>query len=159
MAEGREHVEPEGVPAAPPVPPWNLEDIAEIIRFLPAGKDWDAIDQVATAAYFVALITKLAKKPADLKVKVRDAVTVREDISISDPLQARWVASHLPVEEIGKIRALAGAVFEDQAVGEAWLNEPNLATYNKAPIELLGTPGGFESIKNLLMRIEHGILA
>jgi len=79
-------------------------------------------------------------------------------VTITDPLFQRWIGGHLPVEEINKIRALAEDVFEDKDAALAWLQEPNLATDNNAPIELLGTPDGYARVRNLLLRIEYGVL-
>jgi putative toxin-antitoxin system antitoxin component (TIGR02293 family) len=75
------------------------------------------------------------------------------------PLITDWIASHLPADEIGEISALATEIFGDAPVATAWLREPNLAMDNKAPIALLGTQEGFNRVKNLLLRIQYGVLA
>jgi putative toxin-antitoxin system antitoxin component (TIGR02293 family) len=59
----------------------------------------------------------------------------------------------------GEIAQLATDVFEDAAIAIAWLNQPNMATHNRPPAELISTPEGFEIVKNLLLRIEYGVLA
>ena len=50
-------------------------------------------------------------------------------------------------------------MFGDATAAMEWLQDPNLATYNKPPISLLGSDEGFEHVKTLLMRIEYGNLA
>jgi len=61
--------------------------------------------------------------------------------------------------EVAELEKLAEHVFGDREVGLRWLREPNLATYNMSPINLLDRPSGFEQVKNLLLRIEYGVLA
>lgn len=54
---------------------------------------------------------------------------------------------------------MATAVLEDRDKAVSWLSKTNPATDNRAPIELIGEPLGFERVKNLLLRIEYGVLA
>lgn len=82
-----------------------------------------------------------------------------EDKSDPAALIYTWIASHLPVEQIQAAIQLADLVFGDHSVATSWLREPNLATDNQSPISLLGTPNGFERVRNLLFRIEYGVLA
>jgi putative toxin-antitoxin system antitoxin component (TIGR02293 family) len=63
------------------------------------------------------------------------------------------------VANIQAVEGLATAVFEDAAIAERWLREPNLATENRPPIELLDSPAGFARVTTLLERIEYGVLA
>jgi uncharacterized protein (DUF2384 family) len=58
-----------------------------------------------------------------------------------------------------ELEGLAEHVFGDKHVGKEWLRKPNLATDNAPPINLLTTADGFERVKNLLLRIEYGVLA
>ena len=62
-------------------------------------------------------------------------------------------------EAAAEITQLATDVFEDATYAIAWLNEPNMATRDSAPIKLLEqTPNGFEIVKNVLLRIQYGVL-
>jgi putative toxin-antitoxin system antitoxin component (TIGR02293 family) len=62
--------------------------------------------------------------------------------------------------QVSEITRLASNVFEDEGYAMAWLNEPNIATGDQSPIELLSTtPNGFEIVKNVLLRIQYGVLA
>jgi putative toxin-antitoxin system antitoxin component (TIGR02293 family) len=61
--------------------------------------------------------------------------------------------------KVHAIEHLAEAVFGDKEVATSWLREPNLATDNKPPVDLLGATEGYERVINLLLRIEYGILA
>jgi putative toxin-antitoxin system antitoxin component (TIGR02293 family) len=57
------------------------------------------------------------------------------------------------------ILRLAVAVFGDRQTARNWLRQPNLATGNVAPINLLNTAAGFYNVRNLLLRIQYGVLA
>jgi putative toxin-antitoxin system antitoxin component (TIGR02293 family) len=81
---------------------------------------------------------------------VRIALTAASTVSPRDDFEA-WIA-----EDISR---LAERVFGNQQNAFKWLHQPNLATDNKAPIELLGTLEGFKRVENLLLRIDYGVLA
>ena len=70
-----------------------------------------------------------------------------------------WVESHVPAKEIMAINTLAMDVLDDKEKALNWLTQPNLATDNRPPIELIGEEGGYDRVKNLLLRIECGALA
>ncbi len=76
-----------------------------------------------------------------------------------DSLSRSWIRQNLSSEQIREIQKVATDVFGDSAVALEWLQDPNLATYDKPPISLLGTDDGFTHLKNLLKRIEYGNLA
>jgi putative toxin-antitoxin system antitoxin component (TIGR02293 family) len=62
-------------------------------------------------------------------------------------------------ESLAQLQALAEEVFGDKTMALDWLQQPNLATDGRPPIDLLSTSDGFERVKNLLLRIEYGVLA
>lgn len=74
-------------------------------------------------------------------------------------LAQTWIRRHLPAAEIEAISTLASAVIGDKNKATQWLSEPNVATDNRAPIDLIGEKDGYERVKNLLLRIEYGVLA
>ena len=74
-------------------------------------------------------------------------------------LAQRWITGHLPAAEIEEISTLASAVIGDRSKATQWLSEPNIATDNRAPIDLIGEKDGYERVKSLLLRIEYGVLA
>lgn len=74
-------------------------------------------------------------------------------------LEVSWIQTHLPKDDIESARELATEVFGDEDLGKSWLLEPNLATDDRPPLSLLGTTGGLERVKNLLLRIQYGVLA
>ncbi len=78
---------------------------------------------------------------------------------ISPELLGYWVNAHVPTAQIIEITSLATEVLEAHEKAVKWLSDPNPATDGRAPIELIGEPQGFERVKNLLLRIEHGVLA
>ena len=57
------------------------------------------------------------------------------------------------------VRDLAKRVFENSKAAERWFNQPNFATDNRPPAELLESTEGCAQVKNLLLRIEYGVLA
>jgi len=69
------------------------------------------------------------------------------------------VAVHQPASPIHEIASLADRVFGENEIALSWLREPNPATDNQAPLDLLATSHGFDRVKNLLLRIEYGVLA
>ena len=77
----------------------------------------------------------------------------------NDLLADTWVHGHLPKQQINDIRTLAEEALGDPATALSWLCEPNMATDDRPPIQLLGTPEGFDRVKNLLLRIQYGVLA
>lgn len=74
-------------------------------------------------------------------------------------LAQQWITRHLPAAEIQEISALASAVIGDANKAMQWLSQPNLATDNRAPIDLIGEQNGYERVKSLLLRVEYGVLA
>jgi uncharacterized protein (DUF2384 family) len=40
-----------------------------------------------------------------------------------------------------------------------WFRTPNPATHDRAPQDLVGNLDGLDFVKNLLLRIEYGVLA
>lgn len=81
------------------------------------------------------------------------------DTFVPPALFEHWVKAHAPTNQIHRINALAISVIGDEVRALNWLKEPNPATDNRAPIELLGEPQGYERVTNLLLRIEYGVLA
>jgi hypothetical protein len=77
----------------------------------------------------------------------------------AESLLKQWISSHTPVQQIREMETLAEMVIGDKQEAVKWLSEPNPATDDKAPIDLLGDQAGYERVKNLLLRIEYGVLA
>ena len=77
----------------------------------------------------------------------------------SPKLLSCWRQAHTPTAQIEEIASLATTVLEDSDKAVKWLSEANPATDDRAPIELIGEAQGFERVKNLLLRIEYGVLA
>ncbi len=71
----------------------------------------------------------------------------------------------LSPEESAKLVRLARAagrateVFEDRNAALRWLKRPNRALAGEAPLRLLDTEVGAESVMDLLGRIEHGVFS
>jgi uncharacterized protein (DUF2384 family) len=74
-------------------------------------------------------------------------------------LVQEWAKRHAPKAQIEEISTLASVVIGDRLMAVRWLSEPNLATDDRPPIDLIGEPDGFQRVKNLLLRAEFGVLA
>ncbi len=74
-------------------------------------------------------------------------------------LVQHWIKAHVPTAQIQEIAVLAFTVLDDKNQAVKWLTEPNLATDNRPPIDLIGERDGFDRVKNLLLRVEYGVLA
>lgn len=58
------------------------------------------------------------------------------------------------------ITQLAIEVFEDENYATAWLKERNVALDGRSPMEVvMSDRKGTEVVKNLLLRIQYGVLA
>ena len=55
-----------------------------------------------------------------------------------------------------RVEVLALAVFSSKEKAERWIGEPNPALANKPPLDLVKTDKGFESVCDVLTRIESG---
>lgn len=71
----------------------------------------------------------------------------------------QWAERHAPTAEIEEISSLASAVIGDPQEAVRWMSEPNVATDNRPPLDLIGEPRGYQRVKNLLLRAEFGTLA
>jgi len=60
---------------------------------------------------------------------------------------------------LAQLTRRASAVFDDPAAAGDWLNSPNATLRGNAPLRLLDTDIGAESVLDTLGRIEHGVFA
>jgi len=58
-----------------------------------------------------------------------------------------------------KILEIATEVFEDAQKAQSWLKRPQFGLAGQIPLELMKSEVGAREVENLLMRIEHGVLA
>ncbi len=79
--------------------------------------------------------------------------------SLGTVVAQHWISTHFPAAQISEVTKIAQRIFGDEGTALTWLREPNLATDNQPPIDLLGTSGGFSRVRDLLLRIEFGVLA
>ena len=108
-------------------------------------------------------LTVSMRAPAgkELDLMRQDKTRSQENL-FSGPSQSlfqKWMEAKVPTVQIGQITALASAVLDDREKAERWLTQPNIATDNRPPLELIGEQGGYERVKDLLFRIEYGALA
>ena len=50
-------------------------------------------------------------------------------------------------------------VFGDSETAGRWMREPNPALANKTPLTVIQTPEGLGEVRNILGRIEHGVIS
>jgi len=67
--------------------------------------------------------------------------------------------SPAPLPAYAEILQLATRVFEDGEYALSWVREPNMALEGQAPVDFLNRPNGLEIVKNVLLRIQYGVLA
>jgi len=60
---------------------------------------------------------------------------------------------------LARVISRASEVFDDSAAAVDWLKSPNAALRGNAPLSLLDTDIGAESVLDTLGRIEHGVFA
>ena len=60
---------------------------------------------------------------------------------------------------IRRLFDLAVEVFENQIDAKKWFKTPQQALDNKTPFEFSDTQLGAEEVRNLLLRIEHGVFS
>jgi len=63
------------------------------------------------------------------------------------------------LEKIKVVRARCMEVFEDQELCTKWLNTPNMVLGGVAPVSMLETDDGMQTVLGVLGRIEHGIIS
>jgi len=75
------------------------------------------------------------------------------------PSRARASNVHvIAKDDLVRIFTIAIEAFDDQGVAARWLERPNLQTGNRPPIELIGTPEGFDIVETVLRQIQYGVL-
>ncbi|MDN5849304.1 MAG: DUF2384 domain-containing protein [Nitrococcus sp.] len=60
---------------------------------------------------------------------------------------------------IARLYSLAEDVLESEEAASAWLREPVPMLDGEIPLDLLATDWGAERVREVLMRIEHGLFA
>ena len=58
-----------------------------------------------------------------------------------------------------QIVKIATDAFDDEQLAQAWLQEPNIRTGGRAPIELIDTQDGFRAVETVLNQIKYSIFA
>jgi len=57
---------------------------------------------------------------------------------------------------LARIAHYAEEVFGDRAFAQAWLNRPNPALHDRAPVDVARTEIGARRVEAILSRFEHG---
>jgi putative toxin-antitoxin system antitoxin component (TIGR02293 family) len=58
-----------------------------------------------------------------------------------------------------RILAIAMDAFDNEATARQWLEEPNIRTGMRPPIELIDTAEGFHAIEIILNQVKYGVFA
>lgn len=88
-------------------------------------------------------------------------------LDISEPTLYRWVRENKRLDrkysiqlfELTNLFLFGGEVFGDQENFFKWLEIPNLALGGMEPKKLLELPEGISKVKDLLGRIEYGVIS
>jgi|GEM_PF-288586 len=106
------------------------------------------------------------------------ASALKEDLDINDKQMAealgtsestflRWRKGQKDLDEIAsdrlvryaRIVEMATEVFEDKHSAQSWLKRPQVGLGDRIPLDMMKSEVGAREVENLLMRIEHGVLA
>ena len=55
------------------------------------------------------------------------------------------------------IHAQAADVLEDKSLASQWMLHPNVELLGEKPLDMLDTQSGYDRVRDLLLRLEHGI--
>ena len=100
----------------------------------------------------------------DLNINDRQ---MAEALGTSESTLLRLRKAHKDLDEVAsdrlvryaRILEIATEVFEDKQKAQSWLKRPQFGLGDKVPLELMKSEMGAREVENLLMRIEHGVLA
>ena len=101
----------------------------------------------------------MAQSKKQIPKNKRDAQAIQARRLPQAALVRHWINSHVPTDQIHEMTVLATQVMEDKDKAVTWLRRPNIATDNRPPVDLLGEKQGYDRVRSLLLRIEHGVLA
>lgn len=98
--------------------------------------------------------------------KISRSVTAQL-LDVSEPTLYRWVREHKKLDrrysiqlfELTNLFLYGTEVFGNQENFFKWLEIPNVALGGMQPIKLLELPEGISKVKDLLGRIEHGVIS
>ena len=71
--------------------------------------------------------------------------------------QNEYTTQNARTDELWQQKAVN--LFADKADFDLWLSSPNSAINGQQPINLLNNEYGYQSVRKLLGRLEHGIMA
>ena len=60
---------------------------------------------------------------------------------------------------MARLYVLAIEVLEDPEAAQEWLRSPQIGLNRRPPVDLMSTEAGSREVENLLLRIEHGVIA
>jgi putative toxin-antitoxin system antitoxin component (TIGR02293 family) len=92
---------------------------------------------------------------------------IADVLGTSESTLLRWRKAHKDLDinasdrlvRFARILEIATEVFEDKLKAWSWLKRPQFGLGGKVPTELMRSETGAREVENLLMRIEHGVLA
>lgn len=121
----------------------SLEWIAIIREGIPAG---------AVQSVLMAVDVSQAELASALGIPERTLARRKQEGALNSEESSK-------ILRLARVVSRAGEVFEDTAVAVDWLKSPNAALGGNAPLSLLDTDIGAESVFDTLGRIEHGVFS
>jgi uncharacterized protein (DUF2384 family) len=129
-----------------------LEQLEAVLRRVEADPDrspWHAAERVAVHA----------RRSADFDAPL-NTDAARADRAADD--KPDWPASTGPeradyAARVLSLHAQASDVLADPALAMQWMLRPTVVLNGARPLDALATPGGYERVRALLTRLEHGM--
>ena len=154
---------------------------------LTRSKGFGIVKRSVEGEYVTVKVTGLGKMPKDLKTSVEVFPLSKGNKTPAVGLKAKAKAANFPrqqdtsrsgfrlgtddvktlalVEESAGLESLSSflkkaiEIFGSKEGAEQWLASPAIGLERRRPIDLLGTPDGFETVATYLGRIEYGVYA
>jgi len=123
----------------------QIMSVEEMTSFIRKGIPFTALTALASSAQL-----DLMKMSTVLMITPRTLARRRRNKRLTAEESDRVV-------RLARIVTRAREVFEDPEKAATWLKRPNRALRNTAPIDVLDTDLGAQSVETILGRIEHGV--
>lgn len=130
---------------------------ARVLRAAPRNAmEWvavirDGLSSAAVDAMGIALRVSQGELAAALAIPPRTLARRKKEGRLSSEESAKLV-------RLARVVERAEIVFEDRDAALDWLKSPNAALGGVAPLALMDTDIGAESVLDTLGRIEHGVI-
>lgn len=118
----------------------------------------DAIDDGLSPAAIERIKQALGLSDADLaRILGISAKTINRLRKTPDRHLSSTASDRL--YRMARLYVLATEVLEDPEAAQEWLRSPQVGLNRRPPVDLMSTEAGSREVENLLLRIEHGVIA